>query len=102
MNEKDKDKLAKQGMAAGALTAGTGGAILVGSSADKLLKNNPKLLREIRKSLINKKGGAKAAKEYLGNMKTAGKVMTGAGVAVAGVSAYKHYKNKKKDDNTEK
>ena len=90
----------KKGIAAGASMAGIGAGALGLAHGDKFIK--PEKMINARRNLIKRTGSAKAAKELLSNTNKIGKASLAIGTTIAGVSAYKHFKNKKKNDNTEK
>lgn len=90
----------KKGIAAGASMAGIGAGALGIAHGDKFIKPAKKI--SAQRNLIKRTGSAKAAKELLKNTDKIGKASLAIGTTIAGVSAYKHFKNKKKDDNTEK
>ena len=102
----------KTGIKVGATTAGFGGLTLLGR---KILKDNyegkgPTRLKKyapekVKEAIVNsaKKVGT-TPEALIKSGKGIGIASIGAGSALVGVSAYKHYKNKKKkkDDSTEK
>ena len=100
----------KKGIKVGATAAGLGGVAIGGA---KFLEDNykGKGLTKIKKLPTKefRKGVVKAAeklgttpKEVIKNSKKLGTAIAVTGTTVAGVSAYKHYKNKKRNDTTEK
>lgn len=92
MTREEKIKLSKRGKDAGIIAAGTGAsAYALGKIAERGAK---RAHASERLKAVVEKGGHKALK--------AGGIALGAtGLALTGVSAYKHHKYKKEDDNTE-
>lgn len=88
----------KKGIAVGTALTGLGAGVYgLTKYGDKLAKPG---LRTAAKEIATKnfKGGAKGIKA----LNNSGKIVGATGLAITGVSAYKHYKNKKKNDNPEK
>lgn len=105
MTKEEKDSVAKKGLAAGTVMAGTG-ALLAGGAegAARAFKGTtglkamtPERTKEVRKII---KGVAeergKTVSQTLKGAGTAGKLTLAASVPLVAVSAYKHYKNREK------
>ena len=98
----------KKGIVVGGTAAALGGTAMAGG---KVLKDNyvGKGLTKVKsistknfREGVLKKLDPKQFKEVIKKSKKLGGATMAVGGTVAGVSAYKHYKNKKKDDSTEK
>jgi hypothetical protein len=87
----------KKGIAVGTALTGLGAGVYgLTKYGDKLAKPGSRVAA--KKIAIKNLGGAKGIKA----LNNSGKIVGATGLAITGVSAYKHYKNKKKNDNPEK
>lgn len=101
----DKKDLAKTGIISGAIMTGTGAAVhATGKKVEKDLAKgvSNRFTRAAEKAV--EKFGKESAEKMVKNWKSQGRNVAVVGAPVLAVSAYKHYKYKKKkdDDSTEK
>lgn len=102
LTEEEKREILKTGIVAGSTLGTLGTGIAVSAHAlDKAIKagKDNKYTRGVR--MQAGRSGQNSVK-MLSRLKKGGAAMAAIGIPTAGVSAYKHYKNKKKDANTEK
>lgn len=92
--ENYQDEINKRELAAKGIVSGTA-ATLIGSGLYGISKFLEKKMKSGNFRLI--KGSENSIVKDLAKGEMVGKVLTGIGLPVAGISAYKHFKYKKKD-----